>query len=180
MHKDAHTDREHSQFGFTLIELMVALSIMLILMFLAIPSFSQMLIRSEISAASMAIRAGLSIARSEAVKRGAQVQVCSLSPVTTQCAGSVGVGRLAWGDGFIVFQDVDSDRVYNATTDELLHVARFSKSLDINWGRGHYLIYVSSGRLLLGNSSFRINHPSYALERRLILNIVGRVRSIDI
>lgn len=180
MHKDAHTDRKQSQSGFTLIELMVALSIMLMLIFLALPSFSQMLIRSEVSAASMAIRSGLSLARSEAVKRGAHVQICSLSPVATQCAGSVGVGRLSWSEGFMVFHDVDSDRVYNAATDELLSVVRFSASLDINWGRGHYLIYVSTGRLILGNSSFRINHPSYALERRLILNIVGRVRSTDI
>jgi prepilin-type N-terminal cleavage/methylation domain-containing protein len=180
MHKDAHTKPGRSQSGFTLIELMVTLSITLILIFLAVPSFSQMLIRSEVASASVAIRVGLSIARSEAVKRGAQVQICSLSSVAMQCAGNVGVGRLAWGDGFIVFQDVDSDRVYNAAIDELLHIAYFADSLDISWGRGHYLIYVSSGRLLLGNSSFRINHPSYALERRLILNIVGRVRSIDI
>jgi prepilin-type N-terminal cleavage/methylation domain-containing protein len=180
MHKDTHINRMQSQSGFTLIELMVALSITFLLIFLALPSFSQMLIRSEVSVAAMAIRSGLSLARSEAVKRGAHVQICSLSPLVTKCAGSVGVGRLSWDEGFMVFHDVDGDRVYNAVTDKLLNAARFSESLDISWGRGHYLIYVSSGRLMLGNSSFRINHPSYALERRLILNIVGRVRSIDI
>ena len=180
MHKDARTNRKRSQSGFTLIELMVTLSITLILVFLAMPSFMQILIRSEITSTSLAIRTGLSIARSEAVKRGARIQVCSLDDVLMQCAGNVGTGRLAWSAGFIVFQDVDKDKAYTVGTDELLHLSRFNESVDIDWGRGHYLIYASSGRLQMGNSSFHIKHSTSSLERHLILNNVGRVRSTDI
>jgi type IV fimbrial biogenesis protein FimT len=180
MHKEAHTNRKRSQPGFTLIELMVTLVISIILIFIAIPSFSQMLIRSEITATSLAIYSGLSVARSEAVKRGARIQICSLDSVVTQCAGNVGVGRLIWGEGFIVFEDVDNDKSYSAGTDELLHITHFNESLEIDWGRGHYLIYAPSGRLQMGNSSFHIKHSDSTSERRLILNNVGRVRSIDI
>ncbi|WP_293268445.1 GspH/FimT family pseudopilin [Neptunomonas sp.] len=180
MHKDAHIHPDSSQSGFTLVELMVTLSIALILTFIAIPSFSVLLIRNEIASNAQTIRTGLALARYEAIKRNSPVQICSLSSSATQCAGIIGVGRLAWDDGLIVFQDVDSDRIYTAGVDDLISHARFSESLDINWGRGHYLIYTATGRLMIGNSSFRINHPSYAIERRLILNIVGRVRSIDI
>ncbi|SFG89167.1 GspH/FimT family pseudopilin [Neptunomonas qingdaonensis] len=180
MHREAHYKSLHSQFGFTLIELMVALAVSLILIVIGIPSWTHILARSDVTSTSLAIRAGLSIARSEAVKRGASVQVCSLDNVLTQCAGHVGIGRLMWGNGFIVFQDVDKDRVYTAGTDELLNLTHFSEPVDIDWGRGHYLIYAPSGRLQMGNSSFHIKHLASSLERHLILNNVGRVRSTDI
>lgn len=180
MHREAHTKSVYSQSGFTLIELMVALAVSLILIVIGIPSFTQMLARSDVTSTSLAIRTGLSIARSEAVKRGARIQVCSLDDEDTQCAGNVGIGRLVWDDGFIVFQDVDNDKTYTAGIDELLHLARFSEPLEIDWGRGHYLIYAPSGRLQMGNSSFHIKHAAASLERHLILNNVGRVRSADI
>ena len=180
MHKDAHSKPMHSQFGFTLIELMVTLSITLILIFWAVPSFSALLIRNDISANANKIRTGLALARYEAVKRNTQIQVCSLSAVATLCAGSVGVGRLKWDEGFIVFQDIDGNKIYTPGIDDLITQKFFSESLEIDWGRGHYLIYASTGRLMIGNSSFHINHPDSTLERQLILNIVGRVRSIDI
>lgn len=180
MHRDGHIKPLHSQSGFTLIELMVALAVSLILIVIGIPSFTQMLARSDVTSTSLVIRTGLSIARSEAVKRGSSVQMCSLDDVLTQCAGNVGVGRLIWDDGFIVFQDVDNDKAYTAGTDNLLHLARFSEPVDIDWGRGHYLIYAPSGRLQMGNSSFHIKHSASSLERHLILNNVGRVRSTDI
>ena len=180
MHKDLHTELGCRQSGFSLIELIVTLSVTLILVFIGIPSFSKMLIRGEITSASLALRTGLSVARSEAVKRGAHIQICSLDTVISQCAGKVGSGRLVWDYGFMVFQDVNSDNAYTAGTDELLHTSLFNESLIIDWGRGHYLVYAPSGRLQMGNSSFHIKHPADALERHLILNNVGRVRSMDI
>lgn len=60
--------------GFTLIELMIAITIMGIVMALAIPSYRTFIQNSRIRNAAESIQNGLQVARSEAVRRNARVQ----------------------------------------------------------------------------------------------------------
>jgi len=60
--------------GFSLIELMVAITIVSIFLLLAMPSFSEWLINSRIRNAAESIVNGLQLARNEAVSRNASVQ----------------------------------------------------------------------------------------------------------
>ncbi len=61
--------------GFTLIELMVTLSVMAILATLAAPSFTSLIQNSRTTTQTNELVAALNLARSEAVKRGVDVQV---------------------------------------------------------------------------------------------------------
>lgn len=81
--------------GFSLIEVMVVVAIVAILATLAAPSFTQMLQRNRLSAATSALQVSLSLARSEAVKRGADAKVTVAANTT---AG-------AWTNGWTVFVD---------------------------------------------------------------------------
>lgn len=65
-----------NQFGFTLIELMVVVSLVAILATLAIPSWTQMRTRSAIRTAVNDFNASLQFARSEAVRINTSVTVC--------------------------------------------------------------------------------------------------------
>jgi type IV fimbrial biogenesis protein FimT len=65
--------------GFTLIELMVAVAIVAILAALAAPSFRQLIASQRVKNASFDLVAGLSMARSEAITRNANVSVCLTS-----------------------------------------------------------------------------------------------------
>lgn len=73
--------------GFSLVEMMVAVSIMAILASVAIPSFQSMIRNQRVKSASFELFASLMVARSEAIKRNTDV---TITPVT---AGS-------WQDGW--------------------------------------------------------------------------------
>jgi type IV fimbrial biogenesis protein FimT len=79
--------------GVTLIELLIATSIIVVLAALAIPSFTQMIQDSRIRAASDSILSGIQVARAEAVKRNTPVQF----DLRTNSAWSVCVVPLAPG-----------------------------------------------------------------------------------
>jgi type IV fimbrial biogenesis protein FimT len=60
--------------GFTLIELMIGLTLVALLLMLALPSFSTMLANQKLRAQAESIANGLQTARAEAVKRNVAVQ----------------------------------------------------------------------------------------------------------
>lgn len=65
--------------GFTLLELMITLAVLAILVTIALPSFTAMIARNQITAAGNELIAALQFARHEAVRRNAAVQVCGSS-----------------------------------------------------------------------------------------------------
>ena len=65
------------QQGFNLLELMAALAVLGILFSLGVPSFSQMIRDNRVVANTNELVVALSVARSEAVKRGVPMTVCA-------------------------------------------------------------------------------------------------------
>ena len=96
------------QRGFTLIELMIALALGVILLTLAVPSFRSTIQNNRATAAANDILTALNTARSEAIKRGTPMTICS-SGNGSSCAGSTD-----WSTGWILFTDLNS----NGTLDD--------------------------------------------------------------
>ncbi len=81
--------------GFTMVELMVVVAIMAILAAVGGPSFLNMMQWTRVSAAASALQVSLSLARSDAVKRG------SNGRVTVAANTTAGI----WSNGWTVFVD---------------------------------------------------------------------------
>ena len=86
--------------GFTLVELMVALAVLVILISIAIPSFMNIIQNSRSAALANSIVIALNVARSEAVKRNALVNLCPSSDGATCMALP-----LDWTVGWIAQQN---------------------------------------------------------------------------
>src|SRR5215207_645576 len=87
--------RAHAR-GFTIIELMTALVIAAILMAVAVPSFRNASLGSQLSSAANNLLASVQLARSEAIKRNVAVTLCASADGAT-CAGGGG-----WEQGWVV------------------------------------------------------------------------------
>ena len=85
--------------GFTLVELLVTLSIAAILLMLAVPSFQALALDGRRTSLANDLVLALTYAKSEAVKRGVPVTVCSRA-TDTACADSTD-----WDKGWLVFAD---------------------------------------------------------------------------
>jgi len=84
--------------GFTLIELMITLSVVAILAAIAAPSFSQMIRDHRMTTRANDFLAELQLAKSEAIRRGVQVTMLSASGTDE-----------VWDDGWNTFTDWDRD-----------------------------------------------------------------------
>jgi type IV fimbrial biogenesis protein FimT len=94
--------------GFTLVEVLVVMTITAILLAFAIPSFQTMIRNNRISSSSNSLLAAMDLARSEAVRRSTVVTVCrSTDPeaVAPGCSSAANGGYAAndWASGWIVF-----------------------------------------------------------------------------
>ena len=88
--------------GFSLIELLVTLSVAAILLAMATPSLAQFFRSNRVSSATNEVVLSLQLARAEAARRGRDVTLCRSTNGTTCASGT------AWATGWIVFQDAAS------------------------------------------------------------------------
>jgi type IV fimbrial biogenesis protein FimT len=91
------------QYGFNLLELMAAVAVLAILLSLGVPSFSQMVRDNRVVANTNELVVALSVARSEAVKRGVPTAVCARTGPTTDVCRTGSSNN--WGSGWLVFTD---------------------------------------------------------------------------
>ncbi len=99
-----------NQYGFTIIELMIAVALIAIVAAIATPSFSFMITNNRMASEVNQFVGSLHFTRSEAIKRGENVRVC------TSVDGASGDASNDWTNGWIVIVDSSSTvlKVYPA------------------------------------------------------------------
>jgi type IV fimbrial biogenesis protein FimT len=92
------------QRGFTLMELLVTVSVLVITLAIAVPALSGFVRSSQLSGTQTELIGALMLARSEATKRGAQVGVAAVTPAS----------GAEFTNGWTVWVDANNDGVVDA------------------------------------------------------------------
>jgi type IV fimbrial biogenesis protein FimT len=162
--------------GFTLFELMMTITVLGILLGIGVPSFSEVIRNNRTAATANDFITALSLARSEANKRGLPVTVCAASNATT-CAA---VDADSWANGWLVFTDIAGTAGVIDTDDTIIQTwPGLDNKLTLTSGDLGFVRFGSNGAPTptTGGITFNMQHNGCSgVNRRVIqLNATGRV-----
>ena len=172
-------------FGFTLVELVVTLTVLGILTGIAVPQFTEFLRNSRRAATINELVASLTLARSEAVRRGVQVVVCKAVD-DTACLSGAGD---TWQAGWLVFVNTDADSPPVVDPDETVLKVRTDQAgayqLRPSAAVDDFIVFGADGSAMLPppppRASFTYCDTRGAPRARaVVVSPVGRIRlSVD-
>ena len=158
--------------GHTLVELLFVLAIAAILSSLALPAMRDMLQQHRLSATVNDFLAAVTLTRSEAIRRGAQVMLVP--------AGD------SWASGWVVAIDRNANLQYDAG-DELLY-SHASLAADVTIAGNFtdnsrpYLAYGAGGQSRSRTGAAQAGSWQFSCgsqHRKIVINFVGRPRSCN-
>ena len=169
------------QNGFTLVELMVTIAVLVVTLAIGIPAWDSMLANNRaVSQANMFVTA-INLAKSEAISQGMPVTVCANASATNvtesslTCATS---GTNTWANGWFVFQDPDNDSVRDSGETVLKLWQALEPGSNIDDGGRFNIRYTSTGQNSGTAATFELTQDNTKgnQTRCLYLNTVGQIR----
>ncbi|MDO8651304.1 MAG: GspH/FimT family pseudopilin [Undibacterium sp.] len=162
--------------GFTLVELLVTITIMGVMLAMAAPNYQSFVLNSRMTTQANEFLTMLNFTRSEAVKRNTRVTMCKSSNGTTCLVDALTVTSASWQPGWIIFVDGGTAGIIDGT-DTILKVQGAlvaGTTLQGNANIINYVSYVSNGRTQLDNGglqggTFSLCGPDVSLTRRRIV-----------
>lgn len=176
----AHETIKSPARGFTLIELMVTISIAAILALIALPSMRSLIERNALAGQVNGFIGAITLARTEAIKRNATTVLCRSTNAETGSPPTCSNGT-DWKSGWMVFLDRNDNGSFDTENgDVLLRVqGGFPKSKSITQSTGAKLIFRRTGLLQSGMSSFDFKSVSGDFQRCVTISKTGRPRTAD-
>jgi len=159
--------------GLTLIEILIALTVISILLTVAVPALQNFITRNRMSSEVNAFVASLHLARSEAVKRLHNVKLCPTTDFAT-CSGDTN-----WEPGWMVFLDTNDDGEVDTDSDVVLQQnPALPSRFRIVGDRGRLETeFQPTGQAGGSNNTFQFcDTGEVANTRKVYLSTTGRVR----
>ena len=115
---------QHFKSGFTLLELMMTITVAAILLAIGVPSFQYVTKSNQATSEINGLLGDMQFARGEAIREGQRVTICAAANGAPPCALTT-----AWQTGWIVFSDVGVPGVFGGN-DVVLKVQKTFSSTD--------------------------------------------------
>ncbi len=154
--------------GFTLVELLISISILGIMLAIGIPSLSEFIVKTRVDAQISEIHRLVLTARNTAINSGKNVTLCPLS------GSSCGTN---WQGELTVFTNEDDETKYDSSDEDIIKVKAKVDSGDVLKFNQARIVYTPTGRLASGaNSLFSFCPSNYAeLSRGVNISLSGRI-----
>ncbi len=165
--------------GFTIIELLIVVTIVGVLAAIAAPSLRTLIITNQVRTTTSDLLNDIALARSESAKRSQRVVMCASTNMST-CSGS------AWGAGWISFVDSNNNQQRDTAGagEEILRVKEpISTSVKIVTSPNTLsnILFRSFG-IIDAAKTFTVCPASAGtgiLGRSITMNAMGRVQTVD-
>ncbi|GAB4193369.1 MAG: type IVa pilus pseudopilin TppE [Wenzhouxiangellaceae bacterium] len=167
-----------SNAGFTLLELIITITVIVLLVALALPNAQTMINRNRLVAKTNDIVTAINLARSEAVTRAANAGACPSADGAICSAGD-------WDLGWIVWVDANGDAAY--TPGEEVRVSNIASSGNVN----ERVTVVAGGNVnngitftplgmttLAGPGIFTLTHTNAMQNRQITVSPFGQITTV--
>lgn len=161
--------------GFTLLELMVTVTVSMILITVGVPSFLRLVAENDRASHTANVYNALNSARSEAIARNVQVVMCKSTDLSSCRTGG------SWAQGWLVYANtdnaIDATEPDNPATDILLTQPELTNFALTYSTTADAIVFLSSGRSQT-TGEFTLCPDDTDLEgRRIIITSTGRPRT---
>jgi len=150
--------------GFTLIELIVALTIAAILMAIAAPGLQKFVSSNRLTSQVNDLLADINLARSEAIKRAETTGVC-----VTAAGGSACVAAGNWANGWLVYYNNAGTKVPIKN-----HGPLTGSNTLTSPGGADQIVYAQNGLLSSGSGRFTLTDTKITGQRFVCIGATGR------
>ena len=163
--------------GLTLIEVLIAIGIVALLAALAAPSYRDTIDRYRVGGTVDTLRSSLSLARTEAIRRGGNVRVERLSG--GDCPTLAQAQR--WDCGWRIYADMNANNTWNDNPDVLIREFRVSSGLNVVFSAAADGITINRWGLagnmgVLGFTLQPDNNAGSPATRTVCMSTGGRIR----
>lgn len=162
--------RNRKNMGFSLTELVVTLTIAGILLALSVPSLINFVRSNRLIGITNDFVADLNLARTEALKRGVGVGVCSTASGGSSCSGSTN-----WNTGWIIFADIDNTRTTAWTASDVVLFRRDAVPPEIAiTASADAVFYGRNGLTAAGAGNYSFCSSALGKTKAVTVNATGR------
>jgi len=165
----------HEQRAFTLFELLSVITISALLLLVALPNMRIFIEKHRLESSVELLLLAIKSAKVSAIKHDGRIIICARARQLIGCSEKSDKGVKDWSHGWLVFDDLNSDKQYQVNELLINEVGLTKNSCVLTWNRGSYLSFAQFGVLQGGRAgSFKLTCDNQSTQ--LIINWVGRVR----